>query len=178
MGRHTPNQVFKCRVLKKVCGILKYSAHEFISSLLTKLFLSSSFIFGRMLRQECVLCFGSLFAISGPPQGEPDQAPVQLDHAGSRMLSHLETLDARVDHYIKCQWSAKQGGHRDAYYLLALWKCESLFRLRAWPRGLIALIPIYKKSTNNSISSVTSVHSDENYNACISFTHSTKVGGF
>lgn len=87
-------------------------------------------------------------------------------------------LDARVDHYIKCQWSAKQGGHRDAYYLLALWKCESLFRLRAWPRGLIALIPIYKKSTNNSISSVTSVHSDENYNACISFTHSTKVGGF
>lgn len=60
---------------------------------------------------------------------------------GSRTLSPLETLEARVDRYIKCQWSAKRDGHRDAYYLLALWKCKSLFRLRGWPRGLIALSP-------------------------------------
>lgn len=53
----------------------------------------------------------------------------------------------------------------------------SLFRLRGWPRGLLAL-PVYKKSSNNPISSATSVHSDEHYSACISFTHLAKVGGF
>lgn len=160
---------------KNVCEIFKcrsYSVHEFISSLLPKMFLSSSFIFRRVLCQERVSCLGCTFATSGSPQGAAwagscaagscrEQVTISTGRSPGCKSWPLHQMP------VKCQAGWSRG------CLVPV----SLFRLRGWPGGLLVLL-VYKKSSNNPISSAASVHSDENYSACISFTHLAKIGGF
>lgn len=74
-------------------------SHPFFQSCFFPLLLPSEGCCGRNAYRVWAACLQPLVL----PREQPDQAPVQLDDAGSRTLSPLETLEARVDRYIKCQ---------------------------------------------------------------------------